>query len=251
MRYFAIGDIHGHSEELHALLRQICDDASYNPTSDHLILLGDLVDNGPNSKEVVEWVMFQKKLFPDTFHPLKGNHDDFMVDALKYNSRRYKSWDLWFRQGGKQTIQSYLPEGSDYEKSIMQPKDYIPQSHLDFLDSLPVAFWTKDYFFVHGGVPSRPLAAIEEELSQKVVDPDLEYELMWIREEFYDSHYKWGKRIIFAHTGFPSHETGFWEPYVRDTMIGINTMPRNDGKLTCLVLNDNGAKPEMYFQEKI
>src|SRR6266849_4624631 len=137
MRIFTIGDLHGHYQEFVRLLDKIIDDAGFsldNP-QDHLVLLGDLVDAGSSTKQLLDACIAMRKQYPDNFHPLMGNHDHMMLDALVWDNRKYGDYYLWFDQGGRQTISSYLPKNiSDkYQHAI----DYIPQAHLDFLASLP------------------------------------------------------------------------------------------------------------------
>jgi serine/threonine protein phosphatase 1 len=242
-RYFAIGDIHGHFDELEALMHKIEEEAHYDEHVDHLIFLGDLVDNGPRSKDVVTFCRHFKESNPERFHPIKGNHDDMFVDAMLYDSEKYKDWYIWWNQGGRETLKSYTDplEGEDWEKAIMQPKDYVPKEHLEFLDTLPLFYETPQYFFVHGGIdPNKPLGGQEEE------------DLLWIRERFYLSKRKFPKTIVFAHTPFESGAAGNnrFEPFVREDRIGINTMPRNIGHLTCVELQE-GEEPKFYTQEKL
>lgn len=245
-RIFAIGDIHGHYDELMKLLDKISVEANYDPEVDHLVFCGDLVDVGPDSRKVVEWCMKYKEQYPTTFHPIKGNHDDMMVDSCKYNCAKYDP-GLWFTQGGEENLDSYInSEGKFTEEN---KEVVIPKEHINWLEELPVKWESKEYFFVHGGVPPLSLHDIKKALydEQKLGLRKMEYTLMWEREKFYGSNFHWEKKIIFAHTGFESRKTGFWEPFVRDTMIGINTMPRNDGKLTCVQLPEE----VFFFQSKL
>lgn len=245
-RIFAIGDIHAHVKELQALLHTLREQAHYNPINDHLVLCGDLVDAGPDAKAVIEWCMTYKKLYPETFHPLKGNHDDMFVDALKYDHKRYP-FRTWYQQGGQATLESYTVSTSADHEHIEKHVIDIPKEHLNFIDSLPIFWETEKYFFVHAGVPPISLSEIRTEMFKEEPDSELVDHLLWIRGDFYNSDFQWEKKIIFAHTPFESHKTGFWEPYVRDTMIGINTMPRNDGKLTAVELPEE----KFYFQTKL
>lgn len=231
MRYFAIGDIHGHYDELIHLLRKISIEGNFDPEEDHLVLCGDLVDNGPKTKEVIDWCIETKKNYPDTFHPLKGNHDEMMVDALLHNSKLYGDYYIWWNQGGRQTLESYKTEDmSDLDFATSQPLDYIPKEHLDFLENLPAFYDTPDYFFVHGGIrPGVPL------------DQQKEEDLLWIRSEFYNYPETFPKTIVFAHTPFEDH-TNMDPEVVKYTVmdkpdrIGLNTMPRNFGHLTAVEL---------------
>lgn len=253
MRIFAIGDVHGHFTELQNLLEQLREKASYTPDTDHLVLLGDLVDAGPKSRNVIEWCIDYQKKYPDTFHPLKGNHDDMMVDALKYKCKKYQNPDVWITQGGYETLLSYKKDPNrtlapiyDDEGNIIGQEDKdeveVPKEHLDFLDSLPLYWWPdkSEYFFCHAGVPPEPLSQFDPD------DPQTQDALIWIRGDFYNSPIYFGRKIIFAHTPFESHKTGQFEPFVKENMIGINTMPRDEGKLTAIRLPEE----DFFFEKK-
>lgn len=235
MKIFAISDIHGHYDELMALYKQL----PIDPEKDIMVFCGDYIDRGPAANKVVQQLIDWKKEYPH-WQVLYGNHEDLMLDALVYGGRKYHSYDLWFTQGGKETFESYLPKGlSDYEKAISQPKDHIPVEHLSFLASLPRSFGSGDYFFCHGGV--RPNVALEDQREE---------DLIWIRDEFIDSKYDWGKKIIFGHT---TDSTGRWQPkggifkpIIKKNKIGIDTAvckPAYNG-LTCLEL----PAEKFYFQ---
>ena len=161
---------------------------------------------------------------------LKGNHSDLMLDALRYNSRIYGSYDLWWMQGGKQTAYSYLPkDATDYERAIMSPLDYIPATHLDWLEARPLYHETDKYIFVHAGL--RPGIPLAEQVRE---------DLLWIREPFLESDYDWGKRVIAGHTPMR-------EPLVMPNKICIDTMTFETGKLTAVELS--GPEPVFYHQE--
>lgn len=229
MKQFVISDIHGHYDELMALYKQL----PINPKKDQLVLLGDYVDRGPKTKQVVNQLIKWKKKYPH-WQFLYGNHEDLMLDALMYNGRIYHSYDLWWGQGGKETYLSYLPKGlSPYDQAISQVKDHIPQEHLEFLAALPRWYETDEYYFVHGGlVPG-----------EKPEDSDPN-DLIWIRDQFILSNYDWGKKVIYGHTA--DGRTGSFEPNVMENKIGIDTAVcySANNKLTALQLPE-----EIFFFE--
>jgi serine/threonine protein phosphatase 1 len=241
-RLFACGDLHGHYTELMGLHQQLLD-AGMVPARDTLVFLGDENDGGPNTKQVIDQLIAWQRDYPHWVF-LKGNHGDLMLDALCWNSRKYGSYDLWWNQGGRATAMSYLPaDATDYERAIMQPRDYIPQEHLDWLAKRPLIHITDQYVFIHAGL--LPNTTITEHLDS-LNDPDMEQAMLWIRDAFIDSEYRWGKRVIFGHTPFK-------EPLVMPNKIGIDTMRHNTGKLTAVELdpNDQTAEPRFYFQEAV
>lgn len=243
MKIFAVADIHGCYDELMALYKQL----PINPEKDMMVFCGDHIDRGPKSRQVVEQLMEWKEKYPH-WQVVYGNHEDLMLDALLYKGRKYNSFDLWFEQGGRETFQSYLPdelqkknlsEEERYQRTLLGPRDVIPEEHLAFLATCPRYFTTDKYVFVHGGL--RPGIAIED---QK------ESDLIWIRDEFIDSKYDWGKKVIFGHTcdsdGRHNPKGGKFTPIRKKNKIGIDTavcQPTQNG-LTCVEL----PKEKFYFQ---
>lgn len=237
-KIFAISDIHGHYDELMALYKKL----PINPKRDTLIIMGDHIDRGPDSRKVVEQLIKWKKKYPH-WQFLYGNHEDLMLDSLVYGGRIYDSFYLWYRQGGKETTYSYMPEGlSLLEQALVRPENIIPEEHLLFLASLPRYYETDDYIFVHGGV--KPGKSVED------TDPQ---DLIWIRDEFIDSDYDWGKKIIFGHTAVPvklGEDIVDFLPIVKENKIGIDTAvcsPSGNGKLSALEL----PIEKFYFQKII
>src|SRR4051794_38365133 len=170
-KLFFATDWHGHFAEVSGLIHILYLQADFQPERDTLVMGGDICDGGPDTRKVVTWCMTMAERYPHWVF-LKGNHSDLMLDALRYNSRIYGSYDLWWNQGGKQTAYSYLPtDATDYDRAIMQPLDYIPAAHLDWLESRPLFYETDRYIFVHAGLrPDIPLAEQDRE------------DMLWIRE---------------------------------------------------------------------
>ncbi|RJG10936.1 serine/threonine protein phosphatase [Pseudomonas cavernicola] len=83
-RDFAVGDIHGHFTRLQAAL----DAAGFDSAVDRLFSVGDLVDRGPECRDALDW------LAKPWFHPVRGNHDDYVV--------RFDTCDVdnWIYNGG-------------------------------------------------------------------------------------------------------------------------------------------------------
>lgn len=247
MRQFVISDIHGHYKELMALINKLVKEADFDPEVDQLITLGDHIDRGPDSNKVVQQLIDWTEQYPHWVF-LYGNHEDLMLDALVYGGRIYHSYDLWYGQGGRETFYSYVPnELTDYEKAIIQVEDVIPQEHLEFLMALPRFYQNDNYIFVHGGL--KPEKTVEETPTQ---------DILWIRDEFIDSDFDWGKKVIFGHTA-DGRGNYNWkrfgmkykplEPIVRDNKIGIDTAicAPSRNKLTALEL----PAEKFYFQEAI
>ena len=163
-RILVCSDIHGQLNKF----TNVLDDANYDPEKDQLILLGDYVDRGPDSKGVIENVI---ELVSEGAIALKGNHEQMMIDALINQEDR----DLWVDNGGYKTISSY--EG-DHELML---------KHAAWLrDNLALYHETEDYIFVHAGLqPDVPLEWQEED------------DMLWIRHQ---RPINLGKLVVHGHT---------------------------------------------------
>ena len=137
-RVFAIGDIHGCARALDALVSAL-------PISplDIVVPLGDIVDRGPNSREVIEILMSLQSRCD--LRPVLGNHDEMMLDVLDGAPPK-----RWLKHGGTATLDSYGFCGN---------LDVVPSEHVEFLRSFSDIVELEDHFFVHGNYdPLVPLA---------------------------------------------------------------------------------------------
>ncbi len=204
---YAIGDIHGCYDKLLALLDKVDMDLA----KDTLVFMGDYIDRGTNSYEVVEFLIdFRKKHRNVVF--LKGNHEE-MLDNFLFGPDKM----TYLQNGGQQTLESYMKRASDPDRPP------IPQNHLDFFRSLDLYHETDQHIFVHAGMKDKvPLEKQDAE------------DLLWIRGRFVESTYDFGRRVVFGHTPF-------MEPLVEPNKIGIDTGAVYGNVLTCVKL------PEIEF----
>ncbi|MTJ07219.1 MULTISPECIES: metallophosphoesterase family protein [unclassified Anabaena] len=166
-RRFVIGDVHGHYEALMLLLEEIA------PASeDQVYFLGDLIDRGPQSAQVVEFVK------QSNYPCLLGNHEQMLLNILTGRDTTSANMQAWLYSGGQATIASYQSAA-------------IPQEHLDWFHSLPTYLDLGDFWLTHAGVD--PYKTVEEQTSEQ---------LCWIREEFHriEQPYFPDKLIIVGHT---------------------------------------------------
>ena len=203
-RIFAIGDIHGCYDRLKALMEKIPIDYS----RDGLVFIGDYIDRGPHSVEVVDYLIQLKNRFPEVIL-LKGNHED-MLDKFLNGADRF----TYLLNGGQQTLDSYLT------KPVQSEFSPIPPDHMEFFKSLRLFYETEEFIFVHAGL--RPRVPLE---SQNTED------MLWIRDKFVSSKYDFGKRVIFGHTPLK-------KPLVEPNKIGIDTGAVYGNALTCIQLPD-------------
>lgn len=205
-RIFAVGDIHGCYDKLRELMEII--DIDFN--ADSLVFMGDYIDRGSHSYEVIRYLMGLKEHHSNVCF-LKGNHELMLENYLSDIDRT-----TFLVNGGRHTLKSYRDHGGEGSYPI-------PADHLDFLGSLSLYHETDRYIFVHAGLSAEiPLNMQGSE------------ELLWVREKFVLSDHDFGKRVIFGHTPFS-------EPLVTRNKIGIDTGAVYGNRLTCVRL------PDLFF----
>ncbi|HYM01590.1 MAG TPA: metallophosphoesterase family protein [Stellaceae bacterium] len=222
-RLYAIGDIHGRADLLKALHSLICEDAGrHHATRNVVVYLGDYVDRGPQSRDVVDLLLDEPLPNFEAVH-LKGNHEDSMLRFLAKPS----VGPAWISYGGAATLISYdvsPPETTaspaELARAQAELARRLPERHRKFLGSLPLTHTEGDYFFVHAGV--RPGVAIDQQAEQ---------DLLWIRSEFLSSDKDFGKVVVHGHSITE-------RPDVQRNRIGIDTGAFASDTLTCLVLED-------------
>lgn len=219
LRVYAIGDIHGRADLLDELLVRIGeDDETRGPSRVRLIFLGDLVDRGPTSRNVVERVMSLRHLPNVTC--LKGNHEEVFVMVARGDE---DALPFFLRMGGDATLASYgLPMAIQEEMAGDDILDWIdrnvPDAHIDFLDDLPAMEPVGDYLFVHAGI--RPRVPNEDQSAK---------DLLWIRQEFLNHRRRFSHMIVHGHSISEDVDE-------QPNRIGIDTGAFQTGRLTAIGL---------------
>lgn len=217
-RHYLIGDIHGRLDLFRAMVAAIeDDDASRQPSNTLVILLGDLVDRGPDSAGVValarDW-QSQREV-----RILAGNHEQMMLDAFE----KPEILRHFLKHGGRETIFSYGLSKKQFNAMTLEelfanlPK-LISKSERDYIASFEEYIVAGDYLYVHAGIdPKVPIA------EQKRAD------LLWIRDRFLSHEGPLDKVVVHGHTIFNK---------VMDcgNRIGIDTGAFRSGVLSALVL---------------
>lgn len=199
-RLIAIGDVHGYFFSLTNLVNKI------EPSKkDRIIFLGDYINIGPASRKVLDYLVEFKNKFPQTIF-IKGNHEQMFLDYLSGKNK-----EVFLGNGGYSVLRTYTISG----------KIVIPEEHAVFIENLIPFHEEGDYVFVHAGFkPGIPIR--KNELNT----------MLWIRREFIESEYNWGKRVVFGHTPFE-------KPFFAKNKIGINCDVNNNGLLVgCDVENE-------------
>ncbi len=218
-RIYAIGDIHGRRDCLDQLLLQIGeDDRSRGPMRTTLVLLGDLVDRGPESRGVIERLSQLDKIQTCVF--LLGNHEEVLIDAWEGDESAAR---LFHRIGGRETLLSYGVDPADYDSADFARLGallaaHVPAEHIAFLRGFRDSYRSGDYLFVHAGI--RPGTPIEEQDAQ---------DMRWIRNKFLDDARDHGVCVVHGHSIAPSVDE-------KPNRVGIDTGAYASGRLTALGL---------------
>lgn len=216
-RIYAIGDIHGCVDRLTALHEQIANDMADRPVPHTtLVHLGDYVDRGTDSAQVIDWLIDGPPVPADRVVNLMGNHEHMMLAALAGIDNDAAA--LWLGNGGADSLMSWgIPRTTP-------PREWatrIPVAHLVFLRDLAINHRVGPYFFVHAGVkPGVPL------------DQQTRHDMMWIREPFLTSKADFGAVVVHGHT--PKRQ-----PIVMPNRIAIDTGAVLGGSLTAVMLEED------------
>jgi serine/threonine protein phosphatase 1 len=217
-RVYAVGDIHGRLDLFEAMIAAIeADDARRGPARTTVVLLGDLVDRGPDSAGVIEAARDWGRR--RTVRVLAGNHEEMFLDSFDdIDVLRH-----FLRYGGRETVLSYPIDRERYRDWTLEElqermRAAVPHDHLAYLRAAEDAIVIGDYLFVHAGIrPGVPLA------EQKPRD------LRWIRERFIAHEGDHGHVVVHGHTITTEVEE-------MPNRIGIDTGAFMSGRLTALGL---------------
>jgi serine/threonine protein phosphatase 1 len=230
-RIYAIGDVHGRADLLRQVFDRIDADTSrdWSPAGRDAaprriveVLIGDYVDRGPDSRGVVDAIL--ERQASRQLVCLSGNHEELMLDFLREPTRL----PAWRNVGARETLLSYgvpLParlDGAAMQEVAARFREALPAEHQQFLSMLALSHEEGGYYFAHAGV--RPGVPLAEQAA---------HDLLWIRGEFLNHAGPFGRIVIHGHT--PAEE-----PEIRSNRINIDTGAVFTGRLTCLVLKDDG-----------
>jgi serine/threonine protein phosphatase 1 len=179
----AVGDVHGCYKTLKALLEKRL---KIQP-EDFVYIVGDLIDRGPYSKHVVDYIL-DKKEKGFQIEVVRGNHEELIINT--YLDQTEDNYLLWMMNGAESTLQSYNIESYKYEGVVAV--NHVPEEHISFLRSLPYYIELNNSFIVHAG------------LDFQAEEPLKNYsEMIWSRELSYTEQETRGKMIVHGHTPIP------------------------------------------------
>lgn len=217
-RVYAIGDIHGRRDLLCRMIARIeADEASREPADTTVILLGDLVDRGPDSAGVIATVREWSKR--RRVRTLAGNHEEMFLGSFD----REETLRHFLRHGGRETLLSYPIDNGTYSRATLPElrelmHRAVPAEDVTFMQSMEDRIRIGDYVFVHAGI--RPGVALED---QKMSD------LRWIRGEFIEGPETRDFVVVHGHTILET-------PHVSTLRIGLDTGAFSSGLLTAIGL---------------
>ena len=239
-RVYAIGDVHGHLEQLHIAHRRIAIDAASGDGASPVIHIGVLTDRGPNTRGVIQFLLDGMESGADWL-VIKGNHDRLFSNYIRSGEtsdgrlRRDLSW-LSPSMGGQDTLRSYGVEKRTLESAAKlhaRAKKAVPDEHIQFIEKMPLYHRLAGMIFVHAGIrPGFPMDTQDED------------DLLWIRDEFLwrlESH---EALIVHGHT--PIDEPTHYGNRVNiDTGAGYgqDLVPVVFENGACFALTDDGRVP--------
>ena len=218
-RAYVVGDVHGRLDLLEQLLARIAWERAQRPARKTLLVfLGDLIDRGPDSAQVIERLRTYRPEGGRTVF-LLGNHEEVLLRLLSGDMAQLQSW-LQF--GGAQCLQSYGVDlrqmQGDNDVALATLRRAIPSKHVEFLKGFVDTCRFGDYLFVHAGI--RPGVPLEDQVQS---------DLRWIREPFLLDDTDHGCVVVHGHTISPKVEE-------RPNRIGIDTGAYRSGLLTALAI---------------
>jgi serine/threonine protein phosphatase 1 len=215
MLTFAVGDIHGCFDALVSLVAECKRYA--NTETYRFVFIGDYVDRGPKSREVIDFLMGL-----ENSTCLMGNHDQMFYKSVIFQNQGTVS--DWVRNGALETIKSYGYDSWDQWETIIE--DSTVRQHAGWIMDLPYTAEDEFRFYVHAGI--RPNIPLEDQKDE---------DLVWIRGPFTNCLTPHPKLIVHGHT--PD-----FVPYISHNRIGLDTgAVFKGGKLTAAVFSDTEAQP--------
>ncbi len=204
---FAVGDVHGCYGKLATLLKRL----PYDPEEDFLIFLGDYLDRGPESQQVIDLLLdVRHKVRNAVF--LMGNHEYNLLEYARTGDEGYLH--ALRPMGVEATLSSY----GDRPIRAMQDLSFLPDAHRDFLADLLPYYRLGDYLFIHAGVIPG------EQPEESSLD-----RLLVVRDTFLHYRGTLDSVVVFGHTPFRT-------PFVTADKIGIDTGASYGNLLTAVEL---------------
>jgi serine/threonine protein phosphatase 1 len=224
VKTYAIGDLHGRFDLLEKAIELI---ERHSPEGGRFIVLGDFVDRGFQSKEIIQRLIAGPTSDKWEWIVLQGNHEDIMLQA--YRNPACLSW--WIGNGGGGTLMSYGYKNGDALKYPLK----IDANHIAWLTHLPVYFQDELRVFVHAGVPHDELVteANRQTLQWLLHKGDIPDD----RDCYEDKPNISGKHIVHGHHQDATH------PLLLPHRTNLDSFAWYTGRLVIGVFDDDVATP--------
>lgn len=240
-RTFAIGDIHGELPPLVRILEQLppLDDR------DTLLFVGDYIDRGPQSKQVVDYVRRLPRRTPARVVCLRGNHEDAWLRVI---DKGWPEFVLVSTNGCRPTMESFVGRTLAEDGDMPEPDDlralltgaFFPPDVVEWMRSLRLYYEDEHAIYVHAGLPKGEAGYPHP---AEVTDPRAQAQLLWCRDRSFVRTYR-GKRVVFGHTmtSCLPPELSSYTPddpgdiWIGPAVIGLDTGCGKGGFLTAIEL---------------
>jgi serine/threonine protein phosphatase 1 len=224
---YVIGDVHGCLRQLQEMEQRIFQRAAQLPDREHVIVVaGDMIDRGPQSAEVIDYVMSPLGGNLKRF-ALVGNHEEAMIDAMDSAAAAAD----WLSFGGHEALKSYgagdvprVGSRAEFRQFRRQMEFLVPQEHWDWLRGLPKSLRWRNYLVVHAGI--RPGYDLEDQSLRDLIS---------IREPFLSSQEDFGAVIVHGHTPSP-------RPLRYPNRIAVDTGCYVSGVLSAAILDRDSVR---------
>lgn len=225
---YAVGDVHGRFDLLQRMETLIEADAAAIGGKKLLVMLGDYIDRGPQSGQVIDHLLAPP---PDSFTRicLAGNHEQMLIEFMREPSAQHD----WLQYGGVDTLMSYGVTMAELQEAAKTPRRLkrlvqaaIPAEHFNFIETLPSLLTMTGYTFAHAGI--RPGIALESQEDE---------DLLWIRHVFIGSTEDFGSVVVHGHTP------------IRSAEIWPNRIAIDTGAFATGLLSAVKVKPEVRILE--
>lgn len=214
---FAIGDIHGCYDKLTELLRRI----PFDPDRDTIIFLGDYINRGPDSYQVIDYLVELKKSCRDAVF-LKGNHEQMLLEYAA--TGRADILEYLRSMGVESTVESY---GTN--PSRLRDLSCFPPEHRDFLYSLQFGVIRGTTVFTHADINAETIQLLTQSKPSAAIDHVTETGLLSSRRLIFEEQGIPGYTVVFGHVPMAS-------PLVLGDRICIDTGAVYGNMLTALEL---------------
>lgn len=178
---WTIGDIHGCIRTFRYMVEELL----HIQPGDTLVLLGDLIDRGPDSKAVID-LCLDLRYGGVILHALRGNHEEMLLRADESDD----AFNQWMRNSGMTTLHDFGVQCDTF--TGREALKEIPVRYMDFFRQMPYYLETNNAFLVHAG--------INEILDNPLDDTDT---MIWIRQESYHMPFLKNRKLIHGHTPWP------------------------------------------------